>query len=192
MTQKQLGFIGPLVQVIGAAASIGLQTYSTLEMLDLAEEQAELNEEIQLRKLALEEELVQAQLRISEIQSQGLEARTEIDLQIAQLQEQSIKSDIKRLEEIANLQLQLEKIKLQRDIDQEKFLSDMQTKEQQVLLDQSENQIAANQITTNQIATSQKKSGSGVFWVFLALGLGTWAYSSKKKSREIEEIRVQV
>lgn len=180
--QNQLGWIVDAAIIVSSLATAGMQAYSTVEMLDLAKEQAELNEEIQEKKLALEQELVQAQLRISEIQAQGLEVINEIELDVAKFEAESIKANIKRLEEIAILQQKLDKIQLQREIDKQNTLSTIQKQEEKKIL-------------SDQSSTKDQSSDSGNFFPILALsfiGVGIGVGVAKKKKKEIPEKTIEV
>lgn len=183
MSQKQLGWIVPAVQVVSAITQAGMSVYSATEMLDMAEEQAELNEEITKRKMALEEELVQAQIRIADIQSQGLETRTKIDLELAEFEAESIKANIKRLEEMALLQQQLDKIQLQREIDKQALLASLEKQ------GQNGSQTQGNQTQENQ-EQSQAKNTSGFGMLFLFLAAGGSALLIRKITKKKEPLAI--
>lgn len=109
--------VGAIVSIAGTAVNLGLGAYSTITQLDLAKEQAELQEDLLLRKFDLEQELAEAQRRIVEIQGEGIAERQAIELSLVEAQAESARKELERINLIADMKTGLDVLKLQRQAD---------------------------------------------------------------------------
>lgn len=109
-----LGFF-EIAKGIATLATVGITAYSTVATLDIAKDQAEASQKLAEQKAALEADLIATQKRIFEIQADGMEERNEIDLQVAQAQAEALERQIKRADELEQMQLELSKLDIATD-----------------------------------------------------------------------------
>jgi len=129
--QPRLGVISTIASLAAAAANIGLTTYGTIEQIELAKEQQELQEDLARQRAALEEEMIEAQMRITEMQASGLMERQGIELDLAKAQAESARRQLERLDEIEGMRAQLEKEKIRREQEQLEFVTQLEREEQE-------------------------------------------------------------
>lgn len=113
---NNMGFIDVIAgvtQLVASGATAGISVYGTIEATKLAEERQELDEEVALRKLAMQEQINNANLRILEIQASGQQASQDITIDLQRAEADLRKAQIDRLSYLEQAQKKLTSLEQQ-------------------------------------------------------------------------------
>jgi len=105
--------------ITATVATAGIQIYGTYKQLELAEEAADLQNQLALKRFELEAQLAETQKRILDIQASGLEQRQNIDLEIARVQADFLMEQLEILRKEQELQAQINQTRMSRELLQE-------------------------------------------------------------------------
>lgn len=154
------GAFGTVANVVVQAAGVGVTAYSAYEQNKLAEEQWELQEDLQLKKAELEESLFQAQQRIVDIEAAGAEERQNIELEVERAKAESAQRQIERIQELEDMRLALEKAKIESEQEKVILYSDL---EKQVAIERAKaGELPVQQSEAEDSGSSPWLVGGGI------------------------------
>lgn len=137
-----------IASLVVSAGAVGINAYTAIEQMDLAKEQSALMSDLARQKAALEAEVIQAQQRLLEVQTQGIEGRQSIDLEIAQAEADAAQRRLARVEELEIMQTELAKVGY--TIDYTKLMGELDAIKQEQEQAKLTAQIAAANLATTQ------------------------------------------
>jgi hypothetical protein len=95
----QLGYLDAILGITSAvavAAQSGISIYGTIEQLDLAKEQAKLQEELARDRAALEASLLKSQQKLADMRTTYYGQREEISIGLEETQAELLKEQLRR------------------------------------------------------------------------------------------------
>lgn len=111
-SKPSVGFldtVASISSIVATLASAGVTSYGAVRTLELAKKQADLSEDIARTRLKLEQQMTEAQIRIADAQTEGIEERNEIDIDLAKMQMEYAERQLERLDELDALRKGIEK-----------------------------------------------------------------------------------
>ena len=110
-----LSTISSLVNIVGTAATTGMEIYGAVSAQDLAERKFELEEDIARQKAAMDQMLFDSQKSLVDIQAEGIQRTQDITLSVQEAEAELRRLQIERERRLTEAQISLEQQKLQAD-----------------------------------------------------------------------------